>query len=139
MGTEREALVFNNSVSESETQTDGTLPNLREGCMRAGGVEETDGGMCGYQEIPRSPHEHSSAFSREFARPSTKKRRRSPSRPGKLQISLDALSAHHQRHRVAVLTRDHPAVALRHSPAATSAAWQRRGGWLLQQPARRQL
>ncbi len=52
MGTEREALVFNNSVSESETQTDGTLPNLREGCMRAGGVEETDGGMCGYQEIP---------------------------------------------------------------------------------------
>ena len=47
MGTEREALVFNNSVSESETQTDGTLPNLREGCMRAGGVEETDGGMWG--------------------------------------------------------------------------------------------
>ena len=65
MGTEREALVFNNSVSESETQTDGTLPNLREGCMRAGGVEETDGGMCGYQEIrdpltniPRPSHEN---------------------------------------------------------------------------------
>ena len=47
MGTEREALVFNNSVSESETLTDGTLPDLSEGCMRARGVEETDGGMWG--------------------------------------------------------------------------------------------
>src|SRR5213083_3140772 len=62
-----------------------------------------------------------------------------PFSPRQIEISLDALSAHHRRHRVAVLTRDHPAVALRHSPAATSAAWQRRGGWLLQQPARRQI